>query len=303
MKPIRIGFNIRTHPDMTPEEFFKDMPYVLEHFNFEYRKDDPDYAICYHQNEMMPAGEFTRIFYCQEVLRPNMNLWDYGLVWEYSDVLEYPERCLRFPDYVKYGAREDLIKPSSYNPKEILEKKTKFCAFIYNHHVSFCDLFFKQLCSYKRVDSPGTVRNNMVPMHGHKTTKDARYTSNWCQEKIEFLKPYKFVICFEHSLFPGYTSEKLYHAMLANCIPIYWGNPLVHRDFNTKSFINAHDFPVESKDDLYSQLIQFIQAIDTKPNLYLQMLSEPWYNNNELNEFVNPKNVISFFEKIFSKEL
>ena len=196
-----------------------------------------------------------------------------------------------------------MIKPPTYNPKAILAKKTKFCAFVYNHHVPFRDLFFKQLCSYKRVDSPGTVRNNMDPMLGHKTTKEARYTANWCQEKIKFLQPYKFVICFEHSLFPGYTSEKLYHAMLANCIPIYWGNPLVHRDFNTKSFINAHDLPSEDKEGLYNRITNFVKAVDTNPNLHLRLLSEPWYNNNELNEFVDPKNVISFFEKIFNGEI
>ena len=42
--------------------------------------------------------------------------------------------------------------------------------------------------------------------------------------KMDFIKDYKFVISFENSSNPGYTTEKLIEPMLVNSIPIYWGN-------------------------------------------------------------------------------
>jgi len=297
-KEVKIGFRIRTHPNMTPEEFFCDMPYMLQHFNFR-MCNDPDFLICYHQDQIIPQERGKKIFYCQELVRPSMGAWDYGLVWEYEDYISKPERCLRFPDYVKYGAGKDLIKPSNYDPEKIAAKKTKFCAFVYNHNVPTRNQFFKQLSAYKHVDSPGTIRNNMLPISKHKTTTESRYASTWRQEVIDFLKPYKFVICFEHSCYPGHTSEKIYHAMLADCIPIYCGNQLVHRDYNTKSFINTHDFSCVYNEHSKHLIMQRIQELDKNPKLYKQMLSEPWYMRNKLNPFVEPANIINFFEKMF----
>lgn len=41
--------------------------------------------------------------------------------------------------------------------------------------------------------------------------------------KIAFIKNYKFNICPENSDAPGYCTEKIFHAIQAGCIPIYWG--------------------------------------------------------------------------------
>src|SRR5438309_10477229 len=64
--------------------------------------------------------------------------------------------------------------------------------------------------------------------------------------KIEFLKRYKFNIAFENASLPGYTTEKIVEPMAARCLPIYWGNPLIHREFNPKSFLNYVDFRDEA---------------------------------------------------------
>ena len=60
--------------------------------------------------------------------------------------------------------------------------------------------------------------------------------------KVEFLRAYKFVVAFENSSAPGYNTEKLTHAIEADAMPIYWGDPEIGRSFNTGRFINAHDY-------------------------------------------------------------
>src|SRR5437667_7480485 len=60
--------------------------------------------------------------------------------------------------------------------------------------------------------------------------------------KVEFLRNYKFVIAFENGAQPGYNTEKLTHAIEADCLPIYWGDSEIDRSFNTSRLINAHDY-------------------------------------------------------------
>ena len=58
--------------------------------------------------------------------------------------------------------------------------------------------------------------------------------------KVEFYKQYKYVIAYENSSAPGYTTEKLFHAKVAGAVPIYWGDPFVDRDFDSAGFLNAN---------------------------------------------------------------
>ena len=56
------------------------------------------------------------------------------------------------------------------------------------------------------------------------------------------MRDYKFVIAFENSSFPGYNTEKLTHAIEADSLPIYWGDPQIGRSYNVRRFVNAHDY-------------------------------------------------------------
>ena len=91
--------------------------------------------------------------------------------------------------------------------------------------------------------------------------------------------------------------------MKTNTVPIYWGDPLVHKDFNTKSFINYHDFERKVKkrippfffkvpilnflskkyieEKTFNEMIKKILEIDKNDDLYMEILKEPWYNNNK----------------------
>ena len=113
--------------------------------------------------------------------------------------------------------------------------------------------------------------------------------------KIEFLKDYKFNIAFENSTFPGYCTEKIINSMFAGCIPIYWGDPLVTNDFNENSFLNWHKFNDDEK------FIEEIIKIDNDPDLYRDMINQPWFKDNKIPDFVKPESVLTFFEKIINQ--
>jgi hypothetical protein len=112
-------------------------------------------------------------------------------------------------------------------PKNIaaFKSKQKFCCMVVsNAHAKERIRFFEQLSKYKKVDSGGRFLNNI---------------GRSIDEKMEFIKDYRFVISFENSSSPGYTTEKLIEPMLVNSVPIYWGDPEVGRYFNTKIFVNV----------------------------------------------------------------
>jgi hypothetical protein len=110
---------------------------------------------------------------------------------------------------------------------------------------------------------------------------------------MRFMAPYKFSIAFENASYPGYTTEKLYHAMLAGTLPIYWGNPLVHRDFNVRSFLRAEDFPS------LEALAARVAEIDRDDRLYLSYMQEPWYPDNRITPYVDPDRILARFRQIF----
>ena len=214
-----------------------------------------------------------------ENFRPDFSECDYAFSY---DFIEDNPRHFRLPLYALYDDVEllTLNKPSI---DEITKSKKKFCCFIVSN--KYCperNHFFKKLSKYKKVDSGGRYLNNI---------------GGPVRDKIDFLKDYKFTIAFENSSFPGYVTEKPFEAMLVHTIPIYWGSPLVSKDFNTRSFINYHDFRNDE------EVIQRIIEIDSYPEEYKTLLSEPYFENNLVNEYVKNENILNQFDFIFTDSL
>lgn len=132
------------------------------------------------------------------------------------------------------------------------------------------------LDTYREVASGGRHRNNV---------------GGPVNDKHSFISGSKFVLAFENSSFPGYTTEKLLHALHAGAVPIYWGDPLVGRDFNTKRFINFHEFP----DD--EALLRRVVELDQDDAQYRAMLDEPWFKDGALPECADPSRILDFFER------
>jgi len=148
---------------------------------------------------------------------------------------------------------------------EDLSRKKKFCAFVVTNPCNpVRNDAFKTLTQYKHVDSAGRLFNNVGDVifaglgGGGGEVK-----------KFEFLRDYKFCIAYENSSSQGYTTEKYLHAKAAGCIPIYWGDPKIERDFDSAGFIDARNFTRPE------QLIEAVKAVDTSTSEWLKMYSVP----------------------------
>ncbi len=184
------------HIKDTEQDFYNNgfIKLLQNKYDIEY-SDKPDFLIYgpYGRNHL--KYDCVRIFYTEENIRPDYNITDYSMDFDYMD---FYDRHLK-------------IICCWY--KKIFYKKTNFCSFIVsnggNKFTYFRDVFFEELSKYKKVDSGGKWKNNI---------------GEPVDNKIEWLKSYKFNICFENSSYPGYLTEKLFEAFAAGCIPIYWGD-------------------------------------------------------------------------------
>jgi hypothetical protein len=241
--------------------------------------DDPDVLIfsCFgHEHERYHC---MKIFYTGENVRPDFSQCDYAFTFDHLD----DRRHFRLPLYAWWDDPERLIKPEDRDYDAVLRAKSRFCNFIYGNANAERRLqFLERLSRYKPVDCAGTLRNNV-----------GRTVNVF--EKVEFIRDYKFTIAFENESYPGYTTEKLVHPMLAENVAIYWGNPVVHLDFNPSSFVNVHDF------DLDQAAVERIIELDQNDALYVECLAQPFYHGNIVNRYVDPRKIHHQFATIFDR--
>ena len=282
MKPIRLDFCDFYPGFPKTQNFFYDL--LRERFDVQIC-DQPDFLIYSYFGHQHRLQSGTKIFFTGESALPNWQECDYALTCHYLD----DPRHLRLPFYVLYGDAPSIIKGQE-DPAQILAHKTKFCSFVVgNHHPrknkNRAD-FFHRLSKYKRVDSGGRFLNNIGgPIPG------------WSAGKVRFMKDYKFNIAFENASLPGYTTEKLFEAMQARALAIYWGNPLVGREFNPRSFLNYADFPNEEA------VVERIMELDRDDAKYLEYVREPYFHGDRPNEFFDRERLLNFFEKVFAQPI
>lgn len=158
-------------------------------------------------------------------------------------------------------------------PEMIEQHSENFCSFIVtNPRNPIRNDSFIWLSMYKHVDSAGRLFNNI----GDKIYAGLGGGGGELK-KHEFLKNYKFSLCYENSSAEGYTTEKLLHAKAAGCIPIYWGDPKVSRDFDNAGFINAQSASNPE------ELIELVRKVDENDELYKKMYNTPLLDDYKFN--------------------
>lgn len=212
--------------------------------------EDPDYVIDGGQSFHHLKYDCVKILLNSENLAPDFNDYDYAVGC--SDIT-FGDRYLRTPWFVFYPYFHEIVNRKT-EPDEALLKR-KFCSFVVSN-AEFGDpmrrKFFERLSKYKTVDSGGKWRNSV---------------GGPVVDKLAFCRGYKFNIAFENSSFPGYTTEKLMEAYVAQTVPIYYGNPTVETDFRPESMIRVRD-----EADI-ERAVEEIIALDRDDEAYLKKVT------------------------------
>ena len=230
--------------------------------------DNPDYLIYSVNSKDYLNYNCIRIFYTAENVIPDFNICDYAIGFHY---ISFEDRYFRYPLYLvdtfnaykgdDYGADLNRAINKHDYVEENFNNKTDFCSFVYSNSnaVPCRQKMFEELSKYKKVDSGGRYLNNIGGI---------------IEDKYKFQKSHKFVIAFENTSSPGYTTEKLVHAFSAGAIPIYWGDPKITEVFNENAFINCNSYGLDNEGDsnAIESIINRVIELDSNDNLYKQVL-------------------------------
>ena len=245
--------------------------YGITNINVVSPENNPDiifYSI--FGSEHMKYNNVRKIFYSGEPFGTRLNA-NYNITFDKTSDINF-----RYPLWLSY-TNSYLLEECNRRKNGIVSipKRNKFCSFISNgEYKTTCRReIVEKLSKYKRVDCGGNFLNNIgycVP----------RGTD--CSGKIEHNLNYKFVIAFENEDYPGYVTEKICDVYKSNCIPIYWGNKEVLKDFNPNTFIYAGNF------NNFDDLVEYIIKVDNDEQLYASYFAEPFFSNKWMDIFNDP---------------
>lgn len=289
-KPLKLGF-VDYFTGM--DEFFIEA--LSKSFDITRDDTNPDYLIFCDEtfgmnNTSYDMNKVRKIFYTGENRRAENYKCHFAITFDHHDTPTH----FRLPLYVidHWIMVRKLGMPPIHEVvrnRSDLASKSGFCGFVSGNGV--CperNAVFQALHGYKPVDSAGPLFNN-VPIipRGVEAAK----------HKNDFLVKYKFNLCFENSAWPGYCTEKLFHAFYMKTIPIYWGSPTAAMDFNPKAFFNYHDYGT------FEDMLNHVVRVDNDPHAYMDMYMQPIFNPDRQamhinsNKYMNTDRLVSWFER------
>jgi len=143
---------------------------------------------------------------------------------------------------------EELLLPRMSLGKS-LDCRDFACAFI-NNPDPVRLRFLKELSRFGKVDIFG------------------RYANNYVNDKIGVGNNYKFVICFENDLYPGYVTEKPLEAWLSKSVPVYWGNDASGL-LNSAALINCSSY------DSLADAAESVASLQSQTELMEGIIKQP----------------------------
>ncbi len=260
--------------------------FLADHFSVTLNPKSPDFLFYSDSGDRFRSFSCTRIYCTGENVCPNFAECDFAFSFNHTD-----EKNFRLPLSFTGGLGETLqdIFNQRAHGHELFAAKKKFCNFIYrNPHCAQRNHFFKLLSRYKNIDAAGELFHNTPGLIGRDHALSHEY-------KLSFIRQYKFTIAFENESCPGYTTEKIIHALAAGSVPIYWGNPHIVRIFNPAAFINCHDF------SSFEEVVKTIITLDGDDNEYKKYLSASPFIENKNTVRTESERALARFEEIFSR--
>lgn len=279
MKKIKVKF-LDVPVGFNPDEHFYCK--VLRKYYDLHLCENPDYVIDmgYGMEYLNSRYEnCVKIAMTAENVVPDFTIFDYVVGF---DFIEFGDRYCRFPCFARWTGFDQL---TSMKHEKGLEKLVKrdFCSFVVsNGHCSdpMRRRFFERLSQYKPIASGGRYLNNI---------------GEAVKDKIEFLRKYKFNIAFENSVVPGYTTEKVMEAFVARTVPIYYGNPLVGRDFSENAMVH-----LVSESDI-EKVVDKIIELDQDDDAYLKMFEGSVFSNADTDRYEH--DFCLFLRNVFDQPL
>ena len=292
--------------------FFKHDNIITNTLNMEYNvvidPQDPDIVICQHFPGE-PAAYFTNhlrkrckvVHWFLESLSNigPINTADYD--YSFSSCKMDTKNNIRIPlwslyidwfdnQYIENRNQAFLCSPEKLIGPREFEEKTNFCCILTNtakqrHNRCIREKFYPYFMEYfgKRdifVESRGRFLQNMPSIGGNE------------KHKLEYIKDFKFNLCFDNGNDDGWITEKIIHPIYEGVIPIYWGCADVGDEFNIDAFIHARDF--KTPEDLCEEVLR----VHNNPSVFKEIQKQPCFPENKIPEHVKPEFLLEELKRL-----
>lgn len=119
--------------------------------------------------------------------------------------------------------------------------------------------------------------------------------------KLQIMKQYHFNLCFENTNYKYYCTEKIWQALEANCLPIYYGKGnAIYEDFPPNSFLDYSDL---NKPELLLEYVNnmSIDEFNQRMNRCIATVNAILSKKGRLSALVQQKkHIISRLKEIFA---
>lgn len=116
------------------------------------------------------------------------------------------------------------------------------------------------------------------------------------RDKMETLKKFKYCICFENCIHPGYLTEKIFDCFFAGTIPIYFGAPDVAESIPKTCFIDFNDF------NDFNLLNAYLFSLNEEANEKYLMAAKSFIESNRFEKFTDSHLATQIFDMISKEE-
>lgn len=179
----------------------------------------------------------------------------------YDDVKDNP-KYIHIPFWITWAldpmeTYDSIKKKIDYwnSPDNKSFAERKFCAFLCSHGDKGRKRIYEDLSTIDKVDSAGRWLHN-----------DDSLKLSFNDDKVSWLKNYRFNLTPENSNASGYVTEKLFEAIQGGCVPIYWGsdNEPDINVFNSDAII----FFKMNEDN--TDIVNFVSSLNIDEKKYLE---------------------------------
>jgi hypothetical protein len=131
--------------------------------------------------------------------------------------------------------------------------------------------YMKELMSYIPVDAWGDCGRNKGPELPPEIAKiysvknKNHYEGKWAKSKKTMIKHYKFTVAIENTIARDYVTEKLWHALAAGSVPLYYGAP------NVDDWLPCHNCIIDLRQFAnQKEAAEYIKTVSENETLYAE---------------------------------
>ena len=159
--------------------------------------------------------------------------------------------------YYNYDKEDNILKyiEDEYNKNKNIKKEG--CSLVSNHdRGGQRTKIYNEMSKYAKVYCPSNFKNNVKKI-GRKP-----------EDKINYIKNTIYNICPENSEFECYHTEKIFHALEAGCIPIYWATDRPEQDIIEEKCYCFVDVKKDISEDIKN-------VIENREDYYMDKIFKP----------------------------